>query len=82
MKVFNSQRSFKVNLEDTSCFYFCDHFLKAFKEKSKIKDPLVLRKSNPNEVIGCCSGCKDEINKYFLPLDILSNEFFVEMIKL
>ena len=81
MNVFNYQRSFKVNLEDTSCFYFCDHFLKAFKEKSKIKDPLVWRKSNPNEVIVCCSDCKDEINKFFLPLDILSSEFFVETIK-
>lgn len=58
-----SQRSFWINLDDTFCFYFCNHFLKAVKEKAKSKDALVLRKSNPDEVIACCHDCKDEIVK-------------------
>ena len=36
-------------------------FLKLSKKKQK--DALVLRKSNPDEVIACCHDCKDEIVK-------------------
>ena len=82
MNVGISQRSFWINLDDTFCFYFCNHFLKAFKEKVKIKDALVLRKSNPDEVIACSDECKGRIVKYLRHFDTLSDEFFLEASKL
>ena len=82
MNVSNSQRSFQINLDDTFWFYFCNHFLKAFREKAKTKHALVLRKSNPNEVIASCHDSKDEIVKYFRNFVVLRDEFFAEASKL
>ena len=51
-----------MEIDSTSCFYFCSHFDTGFKSKVNIKEVSILKKSN--EVIGYCSDCKDKIRKF------------------
>ena len=33
---------FNVKIEEVTCFYFCDHFYKAFRVKKSVKNASVL----------------------------------------
>ena len=59
MNVFNNgDVMFHIKIEEVSCFYFCDHFYKAFRKKEPIKNASVLRSHPLDEVIDfCCSCC-------------------------
>ena len=51
-----------VKIWEVSCFYFCPHFHKAFKEKNIIKDSIVLELYLYEEIIACCCECHKEIS--------------------
>ena len=80
MNVCSGGRSFWIELHDTSSFYFCNDFFKAFKNKINLGNTAILRQLK--EVIAYCSECKEVIDKYLKHLDSLSTEFFFEARKL
>ena len=51
-----------VKIWEVSCFYFCPHFHKAFKEKNIIKDSIGLEFYPYEEIIACCCACHKEIS--------------------
>ena len=53
--------SFRMEIDETSCFYFCDHFYKGFKKNVKVKGASVLKWGLTGEVIGCWSDCRKKI---------------------
>ena len=53
--------SFRIEIDETSSFYFCDHFCKGFKKNVKVKGASVLKWGLTGEVIGCCSDCQKKI---------------------
>ena len=70
-----------MEIDSTSCFYFCSHFHRAFKNKVNIKGYSILKKSN--ELIGYCSDCQDKIFRKLLgEYDSLSDIHFIEARKL
>ena len=80
MNVCSGGRSFRIELHETSSFYFCNHFLKAFKDKINLRNTTILRQLK--ELIAYCSECKEIIDKYLKHLDSSSIEFFSEARKL
>ena len=70
-----------MEIDSTSCLYFCSHFHRAFKSKVNIKGAFILKKSN--EVIGYCPDCQVKIFRKLLgEYDSLSNTYFFEARKL
>ena len=55
---FNNVGSFRIEIEETACFYFCNHFYKVFNCKVKVRGASVLKQSSSREVIGYCSDCQ------------------------
>ena len=47
----NGVVSFQAELENTSCFYFCNHFYKNFKDKVRITGASVIRENRTKEYI-------------------------------
>lgn len=41
MNIHNDTRTFRLEIEETSGFYFCDHFYEAFKDKGKVRNASV-----------------------------------------
>ena len=76
----NGTISFRIELENTSCFYFCDHFYKNFKDKVRIRGASVIRENRTKEVIGYCADCEKYLSK-LLKCDKLTKYFFFEMRK-
>ena len=76
---YNGGVVFYIKLGEVSCFYFCDHFNKAFKKKRTIKGASSLR-SHPNEeVVAYCSSCH---KKFVRSAVNLSDSFFAEAKKI
>ena len=70
-----------MEIDSTSCFYFCSHFHRTFKSKVNIKGASILEKSK--EVTGYCSHCRDNISRKLLgEYDSLSNTCFYKARKL
>lgn len=44
MNIQNDTCTFRIEIEETSGFYFCDHFYKAFKDKVKVRNASVWTK--------------------------------------
>lgn len=44
MNIHNDTRTFRLEIEETSGFYFCDHFYEAFKDKGKVRNASVWTK--------------------------------------
>ena len=61
MNVFNGRISYGIELENISNFYFCNHFLKAFKDKTNINNAVVTKQIKFQEVLCYSSPCKDII---------------------
>ena len=79
---YNGGVVFNIKLGEGSCFYFCDHFYKAFKKKRTTKGASILR-SHPNEeVVAYCSSCHNKICKICCQLESLSDSFFAEAKKI
>ena len=79
---YNGGVAFNMKLDEVSCFYFCDHFYKAFKKKQTVKGASILR-SHPNEeVIAYCSSCHKKNFKICCQLESLSDSFFAEAKKI
>ena len=76
MNVFNGRSSYRIELDNTSNFYLCNHFLKAFKDKTNINNAVIIKQIKFPEVLCYCSLCKDINEKYLKHYDILSVEFF------
>ena len=66
--------SFWNELENTSCFSFCGHLHKDFKDKVRVRGASVIRKNSTKEVIGYCADCEkylsellgcNELTKFF-----------------
>ena len=55
MNVNNNNHRFRIEIDETSCFYFCSHVYEVFKEKVKVRGACVLRQESKKEVIGYCS---------------------------
>ena len=72
----NGAYSFQIELENSSCFYFCDHFCKNFKDKVRIRGASVVRDNRTKEVIGYCADCEKYISK-ILKCDKLTEYFFL-----
>ena len=79
---YNGGVAFNMKLDEVSCFYFCDHFYKAFKKKQTVKDASVLRTHPIEEVIGYCCSCQKKICKLCCQFESLSDSFFVEAKKI
>ena len=58
--LFNNRAFFNVKIEELSCFYFCEHFYKAFKEKKTIKSASILQSHPAEEVFGYCCECQQK----------------------
>ena len=71
----NDTVSFWTELENTSCFYFCGHFYKDFKDKVRVRGAFVIRKNSIKEVIGYCADCEKYISK-LLGCNKLTEHFF------
>ena len=71
----NDTVSFWIELENTSCFYFCGHFYKDFKDKVRVRGAFVIRKNSIKEVIGYCADCEKFISK-LLGCNELTEYFF------
>ena len=69
--------SLKFDIDDITCFYFCDHFFKAFKNSSNIKNACTLKVHSSREILCYCATCNDEIKKLLDNYDALSDEFFL-----
>ena len=77
MNVFNNgDVMFHIKIEEVSCFYFCDHFYKAFRKKEPIKTASVLRSHPLDEVIDFCCSCQEKIRNICCKIESLSNSFF------
>ena len=74
--------SFRIEIDETSCFYFCDHFYKAFKRKVKVKSASVLKQKLSGGVIGYCADCRKKICNYLLDINTLSDDFLNKARKL
>ena len=72
----------KVETNKTSCFYFCSHFYKAFKDKRRINDTSILKNYSWREALSYCASCRNKIKKYLRNYDTLSAEFLIEGRKL
>ena len=68
---------FRIEIDETSDFYFCNHFYKGFKRNVKGKGASVLKPGLSGEVIGCCSDCRKKNCNYLRNTDTLSNDFFL-----
>ena len=75
---YNGNGICNVKIEETSCFYFCNHFYKAFKKKESMKGASILRLRPSEEVIAYCANCKDIIFKICRQFEPLSDSFFIE----
>ena len=71
----NGAVSFWIELENTSCFYFCDHVYNSFKNKVGIRGASVIRENRTKEVIGYCADCEKYLSK-LLKCDKLTKYFF------
>ena len=69
---------FNVKIEEVACFYFCDHFYKAFREKKSIKNASVLQPHPTEEVIVYCLECQKKNYDICSKFDNLSERFFIE----
>ena len=76
----NGTCSFWIELENTSCFYFCDHFYKNFKDKVGIRGASVIKENRTKEVIGYCADCEKYLSK-LLKCEKLTKYFFFEVRK-
>ena len=76
----NGTCSFWIELENTSCFYFCDHFYKNFKDKVRIRGASVMRETRTKEVVGYCADCEKYLSQ-LLRCDKLTEYFFFEVRK-
>ena len=76
--LFNNRVFFNVKIEEASCFYFCEHFYKAFKEKKPIKNASILQYHPAEELIGYCCECQKKIQKLCSQFEALSNNYFIE----
>ena len=70
--------SFRAEIDETSCFYFCDRCYKAFKEKVRVRASSVLKQSPTREVIAYCIDCQNSICRFLHGFDRLRDEFFNE----
>ena len=70
--------SFRAEIDETSCFYFCDRFYKAFKEKVRVRASSILKQIPKREVIAYCIDCQNSIRRVLYGFDRLSDEFFNE----
>ena len=70
---------FNIKLDEVSCFYFCNHFYKAFKKNQTIKGASVLC-SHPNEEH--CSSCHKKIHIICCRFERLPDSFFAEVKKI
>ena len=68
----------KVEINETSCLYFCSHFYKAFKNKTRINDATILKNYSSREALCYCASCRKKIKKYLRNYDTLKDEFFFE----
>ena len=75
---YNGNGICNVKIEETSCFYFCNHFYKAFKKKESMKGASILRLRPSEEVIAYCVNCKDIIFKICRQFEPLSDSSFIE----
>lgn len=78
----DNRESFGREVKETACFYFCDHFYKAFKDKVKVRGASVLKQTPSKEVIAYCSDCRKQIFRYLGNINTLSTEIFSEARKL
>ena len=60
----------------TSCFYFCEHFYKAFKKKESVKNASVLQSHPHEEVIAYCRECQKKIRSICSRFETLSDDDF------
>ena len=74
--------SLKIEIVETSCIYFCSHFFKAFKDKTRIKNASLLNNHLIKEALCYCLNCKDKSKKYLRNYNTLIDEFFLEGKKL
>ena len=76
-KMNTSQNFFRINIDETTCFYFCKHFYKAFKDEKVKINYFVIINYSLNQTACYCADCLERISKYFKHLYTLSNEFFL-----
>ena len=69
-------------IEEVSCFYFCNHFYKAYKKREPIKSASMLRSHPTAEVIAYCCSCQDKVRKICCQFESLSDSFFMEAKKI
>ena len=81
MNVHSDAVNFRIVIEETSCFYFCSHFYKAFKDKVNFRGASVMKQESTKEVIGYCSECRKNILKIICKHTTLSKGVFLKQEK-
>ena len=76
---YNENGICNVKIEETSCFYFCNHFYKAFKKNESMSTfASILRLRPSEEVIAYCANCQDIIFKVCRQFEPITDSFFIE----
>lgn len=57
MNVSNGGRSFRIELNSISCFYFWEHFYASFEDKKHLINSHIVRQFELEEVCCFCSDC-------------------------
>lgn len=78
----NLHSSFRIELDEASCFYFCERFYKAFKKKTSVKGTSILKQQSTREAIGYCAACWKKICKLFYGIETINDELFAKAKKL
>ena len=59
----------KVEINETSCLYFCSHFYKAFKNKTRINDATILKIIRQEKLCVIVQAVGKKIKKYLRNYD-------------
>lgn len=66
---------FQIDLNESSCLYFCGHFYESFKQKYTAKGATIIEGHIRQEVIEFCAECGKYLIKKFHKFDNLSDSF-------
>lgn len=81
MNISHSSLSFRIEIDVTTSFYFCEHFYKAFKDKVNFRGASVMKQESTKEVIGYCSECRKNLLKIICKHTTLSKGVFLKQEK-
>ena len=77
--VFDGNVVISLQIEEVSCYYFCEHFYDIFKIRENFeKQTAFLRDTQKNEIIAYCDSCKEKIRSFYFYLRTRSQNYFEE----